>query len=488
MALVAGQGIHLLTQLALPPAFLMAYGVQAYGEWLVLSAAIGFLTVLDFGLQTYLLNELTALYHRHEMDRFHRLQSTGLRMVVGIVLITSLLALTVLVIPVKDILGLSISRLDAVLTLYLLGLQLLFSIVSGQINGTFRIVGMAHRGSMWSNAQKSLLLVITIALVLAQAPFWLIALGQLVAVCSTVFVPLVDLKKVAPQVFPQLSFWDQSLAKSIVVPSGFFSLFILNNFLLFQVPVLIVNHYLGPQIVVLFTVSRTMFSFVRQGITLIQGAIAPEITRLSGIMDRGKLVRLYQVSESAALSSALALNVAVYLFAPALLWLWLRRPELFDTRVFLLLMAISILMSVKEYKLYFQYATNNHAKTSVLMFVSYIVMITASLLAVQWTGLNGVLGCWVIVELVQIGFIHQYNVLLLDGAAQVTLKPIGKLGIILILVVLGLALAREAYPLNNYLLQGLSAISAMFLLVALSYHAFNLRYLAHECRIQVQQG
>ena len=79
-ALGAGHGVQTLSQLLLPPAFIAAYGIEGYGEWLALSAAVGYLGTLDFGLQTYVLNRLTALYHRGEFEEFHRVQSVGLSM------------------------------------------------------------------------------------------------------------------------------------------------------------------------------------------------------------------------------------------------------------------------------------------------------------------------------------------------------------------------------------------------------------------------
>src|SRR5215831_2965521 len=77
-ALGAGHGVQTLTQALLPPVFISSFGVQGYGEWLALSAAVGYLGTLDFGLQTYVLNRLTALYHQKEMRQFHRVQSVGL--------------------------------------------------------------------------------------------------------------------------------------------------------------------------------------------------------------------------------------------------------------------------------------------------------------------------------------------------------------------------------------------------------------------------
>src|SRR5215510_4182458 len=103
-ALIAGHGIQTFSQLLVPPAFIAAYGVQRYGEWLVLSAAVGYLSTLDFGLQTYVLNELTALYYRNEMERFHKVQSVGLWLMLLFVGAGIILAGSAFVLPLSGFL------------------------------------------------------------------------------------------------------------------------------------------------------------------------------------------------------------------------------------------------------------------------------------------------------------------------------------------------------------------------------------------------
>ncbi len=348
MALATGQGIHLLTQLALPPAFIFAYGADGYGEWLVLSAAIGFLTTLDFGLQTFLLNELSALYHRNELEKLHRLQSTGVRMLLAIVATSGFLMLVVFFLPLKELLNLELSQFEAALTLYLLVLQILIYIVSGYINGAFRIFNQAHRGAMWGNVQRAVVVITTLVLVFLKVPIWVIALGQLAVVVLTVLPPVFDLRKSAPEVFPTIQYWDSSLAGTTFVSSMFFGLFTLNNFLMFQAPLLMLNHFLGPKAVVSFTIGRTIFSFVRQGLTLIQNSITPEITRLSGIDDKERLLRLYRFPESLALSGALVLIVGFFFLSPLLFWLWLNRPKLYNQKFYLFLRAFSAMPSFKK--------------------------------------------------------------------------------------------------------------------------------------------
>ncbi len=53
MAQGAAIAVTLTTQVLLPPIFLHSYGVARYGEWLVLSATITYLSTLNFGVTSY---------------------------------------------------------------------------------------------------------------------------------------------------------------------------------------------------------------------------------------------------------------------------------------------------------------------------------------------------------------------------------------------------------------------------------------------------
>src|SRR5262245_35944708 len=177
-ALAAGHGVHTLTQLLLPPVFIASYGIQGYGEWLALSAAVGYLGALDFGLQTYVLNHLTGLYHRGEVQEFHHVQSVGLWLTFGFAALGSAVASLTFFLPVAQWLRISGSAPVVSWTIFWLALQILATIPMGQVLGIYRTFGEAHCGAMWGNAYRAISLVVTLAAALARAPFWLIAFFQ----------------------------------------------------------------------------------------------------------------------------------------------------------------------------------------------------------------------------------------------------------------------------------------------------------------------
>src|ERR1051325_2162324 len=67
------QVVNSASQLILVPIFLIAWGNQTYGEWLTLSAAVAYLWMLDFGVQTYVVNRLKQCYLRGAVDEYKRI-------------------------------------------------------------------------------------------------------------------------------------------------------------------------------------------------------------------------------------------------------------------------------------------------------------------------------------------------------------------------------------------------------------------------------
>jgi O-antigen/teichoic acid export membrane protein len=484
-ALAAGHGIQTLTQLLVAPAFIAAYGVSGYGEWLVLSAAVGYLGTLDFGLQTCVLNELTALYHRRDMERFHRVQSVGLALTLSFTALGALLAACVFLLPTAGLLKVTGSESSVAWTVFWLALQILAGIPLGQIIGIYRTFGQAHRGVMWGNLYRMALLAVTLGSALLRFPFWLVAMEQVVVVLAATVTVVVCLKRSHPDVCPRLNYWDGKLALQILKPSAFFVFFILNQFIIFQAPLLLLHQAFGAGAVVGFAVSRTLFSFVRQGSSLLQAAIAPEVTRLDGIGDKERLVRVYLFSESVVLASALVVNVGLLLMSPTILWLWLGRPELFDLKMFTLMMLVAILMSVKDYKLYFQYATNRHANTALVTFLSYSAAMAIAVPFIREMGINGLLGLWASVELLQVAFLHFYNTQFLVATAKLSVQPAIRLLIALGAVVAVLAPARAFLQSQEFFLHTIVAVCVVAVLSWISYFLFGLKDILGEWKVQL---
>lgn len=408
-AIAGGQGINVLRQLLLPVVFLATLGTEAYGAWLVLCAGLAQLNLLDFGLQTATINKLGMAFHRGRMDEFHRVQSIALRLTLGVVIPATMLVALVLALPVERWLKLALPPEEARWTMLFLAWGILAQIVVGQLVGVFRAINLAWRGQMWGNALRLGSLIVLVVQLLLKLSFPMLALGGLVVSLVVGAAVLVDLRWKARECLPTLRHWDRREAVELVRPSLFFSLGLLNNFLLFEVPLLILQRTSGPQAVVAFSVLRTLLSAGRQLLTPVQYALIPEITRVFALNDKAAMNRLYRLSVEVACLGGAVLNLGLGLGAAGIVALWLQGKVAVVPLLAALLAATGFAAACRESRYLFQLATNRHEHTLVVTALAYVLMLFAGgWLAARYHE-TGLAFAWLVSEWCILGWMAREN-------------------------------------------------------------------------------
>ena len=401
-ALMTSNVVNLITKLLLPPIFLYRYGTTLYGEWIALSGAVAYLSTLNFGIQTYVTQDLTVRYQRHELGRYHLQQSTSLRVLVGILGSAAGLCLVVFALPVQHWLRLTLSQQVTSPTLYLLALQVLLGVLFGYFTGMFMVLSRAHTGVLWVNGLRLTMVLVTSAGAWMRWSFPALAGLQVAVYVLGILMVLLHIRGVVPEIFPKIGLFDRSAAGAILRPSSYFGLISMSTFLSYEVPVLILQREAGPFVVVAFTVMRTIFSMCRQMLNAVTQAMGPEITRLYGRQEWRELTAVYTYSERLIFSAIPVVNLGVLVISPVLLTIWLHKPALFTVFPYMMMAAISMTLSAKEHKFQFQFSTNTHEKLARIMFFSYIALAILAVPMVHWLGELGFLYTWFGVELFQI--------------------------------------------------------------------------------------
>jgi len=470
-----------LQQVLLTPLFLKTYGAAGFGEWLTLSACVSYLGTLDFGIQTFVNQDLTVRYHGGDMKEFHVLQSTALRMLLGIVLTAGTLALVVLVLPLEHWLKMDGSGSGPTLTaqvvrgaVYALALQVLVSIIFGFLAGQFMVLGRAHIGGYWNNAKNVCMIMFALPCILEQTSFRFVAFAQLAAVLVCTFGALITLYRIGPDIFPTLRYWDGGSVGKILKPSGYFAMLFSCQFLVYQAPVLILQRAIGPVAVAVFSVSRTIFSMTRNVINGLSQAIGPEITKLYGQRDWPRLSRLYDHSERLIFAMIPVANVGTLLLCPLLLTVWLRKPQMFVPDIYVLFAAISVIISAKEHKLSFQYYTNMHREMARFMFGTYLVLVAVWLLLVPRFGVNGLLWAWLVAEFSQSIYTMRLNVKLFSRHERLhTIYPIRMIVLSSVLLASGVTTLPWIAG-KSLLLQAVLALSVVLSILVIDVPLFGL--------------
>lgn len=418
--------VSVVYQLALIPLFISRYGASGLGEWLTLSASVAYLGSMDFGIQTFVNQDLTVRYHRGDMLGFHVNQSTALRMLLGIVVAAGLLAGFSFFMPIEHWLKMdgtsSAPKLAANVvrgTVFIMALQVLIGIILGFFTGQFMVLGRAHVGGYWTNAKNLLTILVAVPFVMKTASFEIVALAQLGATFACTIGAAVNLYQLGPTIFPRLRYWDSSIVGSILKPSGYFALIFSCNFLVYQVPVVILARSAGPIAVAVFAVSRTIFSMTRNVLNGLTQAVGPEVTKLYAVKDWVRLGVLYDYSERFLFAIIPVANITTLMLCPFLLTIWLHKPQLFDQRTYLIFAAISLTLATKEHKVLFLFSTNNHRMLARVQFCGYVLLVGLWSVFVPHYGIYALLICWMLIECCQLAYIVRLNRLLFEEKSKV---------------------------------------------------------------------
>lgn len=474
-SLISGQGILLLSQLLLPPLFLKRYGVASYGEWLTLSAAANYLGTLNFGIHNFSNNHAAIAYNRGDLDEVNVVQATAFSMLLGLTILVAVLACVIFLLPLSGLLHLTISSTAAASIVYLLGLQILVRMVFGFLQNAFLVVGALHRGNSWLNLLSIATLIASAILVSLKASFtWIAASSAFVSAAFTILVGT-DLYFRARIAFPKLQYVKRSRLADILKPSGYFGMLFSVTFLVYQAPVIILQRLLGPTDVVVFSVTRTIYSMSRQALTSLSTALGPEITEMFGKTNWDGLLRLYRYSERAVFALVPVVTLTTFLSTPALLTIWLHKPGLFHPDVCILMALISAAAGVKEHKYQFQISVNSHTEMARFLFFTYVTMVFCTVPAVLWIGIRGFLVLWLTTEIVQIVYVVQLNRRLFEKFSNVETTPLYRItGVIAGGVAASCWIAAVVRP-HSIWIQLVTALLFGSLLLVLEYPIFGLR-------------
>jgi O-antigen/teichoic acid export membrane protein len=486
-ALFTGMGLTIFAQLLLPPAFLHFYGMSRYGEWLVLSGTLGYLSTLNFGVTTYASNELTMLHKRGEREKYRQLQGSTLALTLGMICFGVLVSALVFVVPIAKLLHLStMSQSEVALTAFFLGLQTMVLIIAGYFGGLFMVIEESHRGLTWGNINSLGGTLAAVGLASFRVRFSTLAIGQFVFVVLLTGFCAFDLKRRIGDLPIGLQGANWKTAKSIIAPSGQFGMIFAQQFLIFQAPLIMLQWIVGPRVVVLFSTSRTILSTARQSLAKLTSAIAPEITFSYANQNMKRLLNIFHYSEKVIFAGIPIANLGAYLFAPVLLEVWLRRPTLFDSYTYGLMALISGAMSMRDHKQFFQFSTNQHKRLSIIVFFGNVLMVALSIPFTIEFGLNGFLYMWLLSELAQMGLIYFENKKLFNHDPSISMIPVLKLATVMA-VSLPLCAAMLAFARQRSLtMVAIVATTGLILLIVECYFVFGLKDVMNELRVRVR--
>jgi O-antigen/teichoic acid export membrane protein len=398
-----GQLINLASRILLVPLFLLAWGANIYGEWLLLSSMVAYLSLTEMGAQLYIVNRMTQAYAQRDNDQFCRILHTGLALFLIIPLAVFIIFIGVIFFfnPASLLHITRTSHGVVMLVLTILAFQFVISLPQSVLLRVYFAVEMLPRGVMLIN------LMLLMSLIFVAGGLWLgwgmvpIAILQVIPYGITAIIALRDLNRRFPQ-FRILSLKEAnfSFGLSFIKPSLHFFLIQLSQVFSIQGIVLVVGLVLGPFQVVVFSTMRTIVNLIRSFFEQVCHAAWPEMTRLDAQQDMDKFLALFRVILRSTLMASILFITIFHFFGGFIYHFWLRKTVPFEQPVmdlFLIYMGQFIFWLTCSYPLL---ATNRHHTLAKMLVISAVLTIGLAYLGGQHLGLPGIVLGMIIGDLI----------------------------------------------------------------------------------------
>lgn len=388
-----GQIINTVSRIVLVPLFLLAWGADIYGEWLLLSSMVAYLALTDMGGAVYIGNRMTQAFAHRDDESFRKILHTGLLLFLLIPAVVLVIFITVIFFfNPATLLHISLtSHRTVMLVLTLLAFQFAISLPQGILLRVYFAVQMLPRGVMLANLMQFM------TFIFLASGLWLgwgmvaIAALQIIPYGVIAGIALRDLNRKFPQ-FKILSLQeaDFGFGISFIKPSLHFFLIQLNQAFSIQGIVILVGIVLGPIQVVLFSTMRTIINLIRSLFEQVSHAAWPEMTRLDAQADMDKFLMLFRLILRSTLIGSIFFITIFHYYGGFIYHFWLRKTVPFQQPVmdlFLIYMGQFIFWLTCSHPLL---ATNRHQTLAKVLVISSILTIGLAYWGGQHLGLQGI--------------------------------------------------------------------------------------------------
>ena len=370
--------INIGFQLVSIPIFLKYFGVQMYGEWLVLTAITAYFSMTDIGLNTVTANEFSIAYAQNDYKKCNKLFNNNL-IFINIIFGFVFLALLILF-PFINLTSLFnfkiISESTSETVLFLLIFQVFIGMTSNLFDSVYRATNRNARGVMINNLIRLAENIILITSLLLKLPLELMVVFFIIPKILGLIIKYFNTKKYY-ELKISIKYFDSFELKKITIPALSFLSFPIGNSIILQGFTLLVSFTLGSVAVVVFNTTRTLVNFVKVGLGLINNSVWPELSLAYGRTDFVTMKNIHRYSVSASFYLSLTIAIFLLLFGKTIYVFWTGGEIEFNSILFFSFLLTLITNTIWFTSSVVLASTNNHQKFSIYYLIATSLSIVA---------------------------------------------------------------------------------------------------------------
>lgn len=379
------QIVTLAAQIVVVPFFITAWGVQQYGEWLVLTGALMFLSLMELGVAQASATRATLEAGAGDVKSVRISLDTAMAFSLASAgLVVSASSLLSWILPWSELLNLSsIPTTKAGLIFLAMSGWLASGFIVGAVAAWLKAVDKTALSAVLVAHRRAIdVLVTAISLLLDASPLQL-AVALLLTSVLTMLACYAWAARCSSIGLVTLRFACWSEFRTVLQPALAYMAYPIAQTVTLQGGVQLMNHLTNASTVVAFTMARTMVRLIMQVGMVFSNAIRPEISRLLGSGNERKaaevIIRVSALSTSLAIAGLLVVSV----MGPWLIKIW-SSGEVEISAAFLVLMSLHAVVNVMWYvPATYAFAMNRHTT------ISWSYMTTSIFMIIGWWALAG---------------------------------------------------------------------------------------------------
>lgn len=397
-----GQAVTIVIQLVSVPLFLRYWGIERYGEWLILTAIPSYLALSDLGFGNVAANDMTMATAAGDTER-RLITYHSTCALLGVVFLVLAVLVPAIALAVSQTPALGIRHLqqsDVFWVIAVLGGGVAVSQTAGLISAVFRCEGRYATGTILFNVLRLAEFLGSAAALAAGAQA--VTLAVAMVVIRTIGAALIHgyALRFAPWSRISVRHAHASRVRTLTVPALSFLAFPIGNAINLQGFALLVGSLLGTSTLVVFSTMRTVCRVASQAMNLINNAIWPEMSRAFGGAELSIARSLHRRACQASLILGGAAVVVLGFAGPDLVHLWTHGKVQVDDTAYRFLLAGVAINALWLTSSVVSMSANRHQR---LAAIYAGVSITGLLLATPLARLYGIAGAASATVLIEIG-------------------------------------------------------------------------------------
>jgi O-antigen/teichoic acid export membrane protein len=410
---VYGQVINLALQIITVPVLIYCWGLNLYGEWLILCALPVYLSMSEMGFSSVAANKMTMeVANRDKNEALVFYQSTYVLLIIvalAIVLFVAGLSFA----PIAEWLNLLLlSDSEISLLLMILAVQVIIQQQNGLLSAGYRCEGN-YAFCVWILSTATLLERGTVIFSVALGAFPVVAAVSALCVKILCFiVTAMLLKRKSPWISYAIPRHAFARIREMARPSLAFMGFPVGDAIKNQGMLLVVGAILGPIWVVTLSTMRTLLNVIQQAMGLVKYSVWPEVSRAYGSGDMELVKNLHRIACKFTLWIALVSSICLFVFGDWIVSAWTLGEVVIDNAFFQMMLVASFFNAMWAASSVVPSAINRHEKVALYYVLGSLLSLLSALFLVPSMGLLGVAFTLLIFAVIMTSFVFNLSLLL----------------------------------------------------------------------------